>query len=161
MGHIKRSIVLVLFTQLLGYSEPKTIVFNSYSSEPAHQPESSRNVTSERQQIAGSAHRQEASESSGRGFSSSGGGGVPSFPFSIHPDFLSKPVQVARPSAGYKTPKYIVYPSYSQNTPNSVPYYNAPVGKINTIWLGEGGGLVTLPFPLVMGKMELFRIQLL
>nr|XP_040239241.2 uncharacterized protein LOC120959707 isoform X1 [Anopheles coluzzii] len=127
MGHIKRSIVLVLFTQLLGYSEPKTIVFNSYSSEPAHQPESSRNVTSEQQPIAGSAHRQEASESSGRGFSSGGGSGVPSFPFSIHPDFLSKPVQVARPNNGYKTPKYIVYPSYSQNTANSVPYYNAPV----------------------------------
>ncbi|XP_061516655.1 uncharacterized protein LOC3291879 isoform X2 [Anopheles gambiae] len=127
MGHIKSSIVLVLFTQLLGHSEPKTIVFNSYSNEPAHQPESSRNVTSEQQPIAGSAHRQEASESSGRGFSSGGGSGAPSFPFSIHPDFLSKPVQVARPNTGYKTPKYIVYPSYSQNTPNSVPYYNAPV----------------------------------
>ena len=68
-------------------------------------------------------------------------------------------MQVARPNTGYKTPKYIVYPSYSQNTPNSVPYYNAPVGKINTIWVGVD--LLLYLFPVVMDKIELFRIQLM
>ncbi|XP_053673648.1 uncharacterized protein LOC128723908 [Anopheles nili] len=89
-------------------------VYNSYSSDRpnATQPQ------------PGVASQQAASESSARGFPSGGGG----FPFSIHPDFLSKPVQVARSDTGYKTPKYIVYPSYSDNSPNSVPsYYNTPV----------------------------------
>uniref|UniRef100_A0A182PUW7 Uncharacterized protein n=1 Tax=Anopheles epiroticus TaxID=199890 RepID=A0A182PUW7_9DIPT len=132
MGHIRRSMVLVLFTQLLSYSEPKTIVFNSYSSEPAQTEGRPRNGTVQQQHQhqhqSAVEPKREASESSGRGFSSGGGSGV-GFPFSIHPDFLAKPVQVPRPqNAGYKSPKYIVYPSYStQNSPNRVPYYNAPV----------------------------------
>ncbi|XP_035907290.1 proline-rich extensin-like protein EPR1 [Anopheles stephensi] len=129
MGYIRRSVVIVLFVQLFGRSEPKTIVYNSYSSNPIqseetrlHNATEQYNTPSETQQQ----QQQEASESSGRAFSSGGSGA--SFPFSIHPDFLTKPVQVARPNAGYKSPKYIVYPSYSKTSPNSaIPYYNAPV----------------------------------
>ncbi|XP_050077061.1 uncharacterized protein LOC126564153 [Anopheles maculipalpis] len=131
MGYIRRSVVLVLFVQLFGRSEPKTIVYNSYSSNPTESETQLHNATqqykiaSETQQQQ-QQQQQEASGSSGRAFSSSGSGA--SFPFSIHPDFLSKPVQVPRPNAGYKTPKYIVYPSYSKTSPNSaIPYYNAPV----------------------------------
>uniref|UniRef100_A0A182RLB9 Uncharacterized protein n=1 Tax=Anopheles funestus TaxID=62324 RepID=A0A182RLB9_ANOFN len=118
MGYIRRTVVFVVFIQLFGHSQPKTIAYSSYTSDPQQ-----HNAT-QQHQIA-SVTQQDASESSGRGFSSAGSG--PSFPYSIHPDFLSKPVQVPRPNAGYKTPKYIVYPSYSKNSPNSVPYYNAPV----------------------------------
>uniref|UniRef100_A0A182MR95 Uncharacterized protein n=1 Tax=Anopheles culicifacies TaxID=139723 RepID=A0A182MR95_9DIPT len=124
IGYIRRSVVLLVFMQLLGHSEPKTIVYSSYSSDPSPSEARQHNATQEHP-IAASDTLQDASESSGRGFSSAGSG--PSFPFSIHPDFLSKPVQVPRPNSGYKSPKYIVYPSYSNNSPNSVPYYNAPV----------------------------------
>uniref|UniRef100_A0A182VU15 Uncharacterized protein n=1 Tax=Anopheles minimus TaxID=112268 RepID=A0A182VU15_9DIPT len=124
MGYIRRSVVLVVFMQLFGHSEPKTIAYSSYSSEPSSASEARQHNATREHQIASNT-QQDASESSGRGFSSAGSGA--SFPFSIHPDFLSKPVQVPRPNSGYKSPKYIVYPSYSKNSPNSVPYYNAPV----------------------------------
>ncbi|XP_053663275.1 uncharacterized protein LOC128712407 [Anopheles marshallii] len=124
MGYIRRSVVLVLFIQLFGHSEPKTIVYSSYTSDPS--ASESRQRGAAHQYPFASDTQQDASESTGRGFSSAGGGGA-SFPYAIHPDFLSKPVQVPRPNVGYKSPKYIVYPSYSQNSPNSVPYYNAPV----------------------------------
>uniref|UniRef100_A0A182S6J1 Uncharacterized protein n=1 Tax=Anopheles maculatus TaxID=74869 RepID=A0A182S6J1_9DIPT len=130
MGYIRRLVVLVLFVQLFGRSEPKTIVYNSYSSNPAqsetrlHNATQQYKIASETQQQQ--QQQQEASESSGRAFGSGASGA--SFPFSIHPDFLTKPVQVPRPNAGYKSPKYIVYPSYSATSPNSaIPYYNAPV----------------------------------
>lgn len=64
-------------------------------------------------------------DSAGRAFGTSGPS-ASGFPFSLPSSYLSKPVQVARPvDSGYKTPKYIVYPSY---TANSVPNYGGPVG---------------------------------
>ncbi|XP_052864126.1 uncharacterized protein LOC128270750 [Anopheles cruzii] len=117
MPSFKCIVVLVSLLQLLSHGETKTIVFNSYATGP-----SAPGATLPKDETDAAARQETKGESSGRAFSSSDS--VNGFPFSIHPNYLSKPVQVARPVDGaYQTPKYI-YPSYSDS---SRPYYDGPV----------------------------------
>ncbi|ETN65397.1 hypothetical protein AND_002837 [Anopheles darlingi] len=117
-------VILVVLLQLCAVrpGETKTIVFNSYSSGPSVSATSGSGSTSNG---TGSVAQERSSESAGRAFGSPSGPSAGGFPFSLPSSYLSKPVQVARPvDSGYKTPKYIVYPSY---TANSVPNYGGPV----------------------------------
>ncbi|XP_058056420.1 uncharacterized protein LOC131207806 [Anopheles bellator] len=103
------------------HGETKTIVFNSYGATVPSAP----GATLPKDETDAATRQETRSESTGRAFSSSDS--VNGFPFSIHPNYLSKPVQVARPvDDAYQTPKYI-YPSYSDSSRNSRPYYDGPV----------------------------------
>ncbi|XP_035794798.1 basic salivary proline-rich protein 2-like isoform X3 [Anopheles albimanus] len=126
MRHSEGFVILAVLLELctVRQGETKTIVFNSYSSGPSGSATESPTSGDDAWNGTASVAQEQSSESAGRAFGTSGPS-ASGFPFSLPSSYLSKPVQVARPvDSGYKTPKYIVYPSY---TANSVPNYGGPV----------------------------------
>ncbi|XP_050095574.1 uncharacterized protein LOC126577742 [Anopheles aquasalis] len=119
-------VVVLLQLCSVHQGETKTIVFNSYSSGGPSDSATGSPSSGAWNGTGSVAAQERSSESAGRAFGTSGPSAGSRFPFSLPTSYLSKPVQVAtRPfDSGYKTPKYIVYPSY---TANSLPNYGGPV----------------------------------